>query len=111
MPTVSDCSTCGQYPASLFKSSNELQGVESQTDTQRLAATLAEDKVTLSSDAVSLAQAELKAGGQTDNNANSLSVVNPTNSVTTANTATENENSLIDQFASNSARTTFYARA
>ena len=63
MAAVSGCSTCGEYPASLFKTSNELQGVETQSSSERFANKLAEDKVTLSSDALSLARAELRTQG------------------------------------------------
>ena len=66
MSEINGCSQCGQYPASLFKTPNERQGLEpaNKLDLQQKA--LNEDKVTLSSDAITIANAQLRASTQID---------------------------------------------
>jgi hypothetical protein len=71
MSDVSSCSSCGQYPTSLFKTTNELQGVEPLSSTERFIKDLTEDRVTLSSDAITLARAE----AQTETGVTNLSPV------------------------------------
>ena len=53
-------SQCGQYQPLLFKSVNELNGLEINNASEAYAQKLADDKVTLSSDAISIAKAELE---------------------------------------------------
>lgn len=64
MSDISGCSECGQYPRSLFKSDNEINGIQSSahkiadnsgTDKGR---GLEADKVTLSAEATEIAQAQ-----------------------------------------------------
>ena len=66
MSEMSGISQCGQYPRSLFKSDNEIVGIQSASE--KLSANegidqgrgLLEDKVTLSATATEIAEAQLK---------------------------------------------------
>ena len=67
MSEICGPSQCGQYPASLFKSVNELQGVDPKSKSEQQSLRLAEDTVTLSADAIEMAKAELKGSAQANN--------------------------------------------
>ncbi len=120
MSSISGGSECGQYPRSLFKTDNELNGIQSSSD--RMAERsgidkgrgLEADKVTLSADALKIAEAQLQERQYNSLQAPSASSVNNTintasESLAKSNISSNKVQAFVENTEANSNRSSFYA--
>jgi len=100
MSDFNGISQCGQYPASLFNSPLNTDGINPSDDRLKSENGRDDDKVTLSSDAITLAKADLKAN---------LQMLKPAEDTNTLYNNIKNRDYDALTFSLNSApRTSFY---